>query len=34
MLTDAMLERNLGVSDPFHRAKILAEQLRLKSLTS
>ena len=30
MLTDAMLEHDLGVSNAFHRAKILAEQRRLK----
>jgi len=30
MLTDAMLEKKLGVTDDFDRAKILAEQRRLK----
>ena len=30
MLTDAMLEHDLGISNAFHRAKILAEQRRLK----
>ena len=30
MLTDAMLEKKLGVTDDFDRAKILAQQRRLK----
>jgi hypothetical protein len=31
MLTDAMLEEHLGVTNAFHRAKILAVHVRFKA---